>query len=273
MLFCSVFPNALFGKHMGIKLESNTIKTAAEVENSSILQRLSEIIKSLLLDIMQESIFGNWRSFKVIDVIFRGIPGLENDMQIRIHTFIFCQLISQLKLYISTSLNVQNITNLVKFATLLSDQLFQGQLSLNMIEITEFILFITDTYSAIESLPVTALGILHKQCARSVLYCFAILNESSINISEIQILLSRCIHYQSILFSPKNSDIDLLKCICHHLWKLIMSNDHDVSISAHNLWKLIVLQKPTFLSKIFRNIKGVENSVLINGFLSIVELV
>jgi hypothetical protein len=141
-----------------------------------------------------------------------------------------------------SSPDTKTIPNMTKFATLLADELYKGQLTIDMIQMTEFLLFVIDKYGqGFDASQLNALTPFTKQCMRCIFYCFAVLNGSQTDVENSTSMLTLCLNYRKLLFNPKILDVEQCKLLIHHIWAFVCSNDPDLAEAAHDVFTLFIM--------------------------------
>lgn len=86
---------------------------------------------------------------------------------------------------------------------------------------------------------------------RCALLCFSKFSDAQ---ECLNTFLDQLLYYQTLVFHVKNNDVEFFQCIIHMLYLLVSDVTYsDVRAKCLSLWKLLVLQKPGFLSDVFRD--------------------
>jgi beige protein homolog 1 len=80
-----------------------------------------------------------------------------------------------------------------------------------------------------------AINALFKAFNRMVLLRISDLNATTASANEIVDFLNYCVHYQKLLLSPANTDMDFLRCFCYHLYTFMRIRDLTVQATTMNV--------------------------------------
>ena len=158
-------------------------------------------------------------------------------MQAKFTSYFLNEFSKSIREYLTrSSPDPRTIPQMTKFATMMADELYKGQLNIDMIHMTEFLLFVIERYGQVmDSSQWTNLTVFTKQCMRCIFYCLAVLNGSQIDIEQSSSMLALCLNYRKLLFNPKILDVEQCKLLIHHIWAFVCSNDPDLTESAHDV--------------------------------------
>jgi hypothetical protein len=80
-----------------------------------------------------------------------------------------------------------------------------------------------------------AINALFKAFNRMVLLRISDLDATTASSSQIVDFLNYCVHYQKLLLSSANTDIDFLRCFCYHLYTFMRIRDPIVQATTMNV--------------------------------------
>ena len=80
---------------------------------------------------------------------------------------------------------------------------------------------------------------LYRTLNRIILFGLSETDQMSVDASVIDDILDKIIYHQKVIFSPYNTDIDFLKCLCHHLYKCLLHNNQEIRTTSTNVSFLV----------------------------------
>ncbi|KAJ3211572.1 hypothetical protein HDU67_004427 [Dinochytrium kinnereticum] len=248
---------------------------------------ITESAVDLILAISIDSILGTWKPLYAVDIILKATPPTTRDNEAFFQSIIISHILNGMidELYKKRSLLFDNrvISNLCKFLNELLDKVWLGTL----IEGSNLLFeFLTTLIEALQQGDQDALlskaaksevnaGGLSKLLNRAVLYQFSKFSASVADPQEDEKkieFLTKCLYHQRTIFSQSNNDLEFFRCMIHHLFSFLISENNRVKISAMNLWKLMLLSKPSQVLPILKASKGNDQKDLIDGFSKILEM-
>lgn len=76
---------------------------------------------------------------------------------------------------------------------------------------------------------------LYRSLNRIILFGLSEIDQMQIDASVTDEILDKMIYHQKVIFSPYNTDIDFLKCLCYHLYKCLLYDDQEIKTTSTNV--------------------------------------
>lgn len=73
---------------------------------------------------------------------------------------------------------------------------------------------------------------LYRSLDRIILFKLSEIDPASTEASVIIEILEKLIYHQKVIFSPLNTDLDFLKCLCYHLYKFLLNDHQEVKTNS-----------------------------------------
>lgn len=133
------------------------------------------------------------------------------------------------------------LSNLSKFAQLAADTVIQGRFKEGGAEQTYDLLATlleilhTDEFNGRYGIHDNSVSTLYRAFNRMILVKISDLEHGELDALKTVAFLEYCIHHQKIILSPKNNDMDFLRCFCYHLYRYLLSNDEKIRDAAANV--------------------------------------
>ncbi|KAL0082183.1 hypothetical protein F4703DRAFT_1739478 [Phycomyces blakesleeanus] len=243
------------------------------------LEALLEFIVNISVDSITDPLDKNLTG---LNLVITSFPPSTTENQTTFESYLMTHISQSLKssLQLESELLEDNrvLTNVARFCQIASDAVLQGRF-MNGAEQTYDLLA-----SVLESLNTNntssrygpsenTITMLYRAFNRMILLKISELEQGVIDSEQISAFLGYCIHHQKIILSPKNTDMEFLRCLCYHLYQFLMMHDDNVRADAANFWKLLILQKYDAIASIFKvRVRGIENDELIDGFRHMLEM-
>jgi hypothetical protein len=80
-----------------------------------------------------------------------------------------------------------------------------------------------------------AINVLFKAFNRMVLLRISDLDTNTASANQIVDFLNYCVHYQKLVLSSANTDMDFLRCFCYHLYTFMRIRDPTVQATTMNV--------------------------------------
>jgi hypothetical protein len=132
------------------------------------------------------------------------------------------------------------LSNIARFAQIGADAVIQGRFKEGGAEQTYDLLatileILHSDYLSRSSSTDQAVSLIYRSFNRMILVKISNLENDEVDKSKVVAFLDYCIYHQKIILSPKNNDVDFLRCFCYHLYRYLLSNDENVKESAANV--------------------------------------
>ncbi|KAI8085818.1 uncharacterized protein B0P05DRAFT_466121 [Gilbertella persicaria] len=223
------------------------------------------------------------KNLNSLAAVFAGFPPSTHDQQLQFESYLLTHISQSLKSSFQLDMELiydqRILINMGKFAQIAADAVIQGRFKEGGAEQTYDLLAtllellhsdeVVNRYTASDASVIT----LYRAFNRMILVKISDLEQGDQDASKTVAFLDYCIHHQKIILSPKNADMEFLRCFCYHLYRYLLVNDERIRDAAANMWKLLILQKPNNVETIFNiRVKGIESEDLIDGFRQILEM-
>ncbi|KAI7902410.1 uncharacterized protein BX663DRAFT_435357 [Cokeromyces recurvatus] len=263
-----------------LKLASWSHTNIISVNIKSIQEPFVNFLLNFIVDICVQSIIDPLsKQLNGLVLVLSAFPPSFHEQQLQFESYIMTHILQNLKSTVQLDINLLSdpriLSNIAKFTQIAADAVIQGRFKEGGAEQTYDLLatiletlYIDNQYGTNDASVIT----LYRSFNRMIQVKMSDLIEYN-DTSKTAAFLDHCVHYQKIILSIKNTDIEFFKCFCYHLYRFLLSDDELIKDSAVNIWKLLVLQKPDTLSTIFdTRIKGIEANDLMDGFKQILEM-
>ncbi|KAI8967890.1 hypothetical protein BDF20DRAFT_828851 [Mycotypha africana] len=215
--------------------------------------------------------------------VFAAVPPSPHEEQVLFESFLMTHILQRLKAtaQLDTHLLLDShvMANLSKFLQVSADAVIHGKFREGGIEQTYDLLATileilhTDSFTGYYGGNDASVMLLYKSFNRMVIAKLSDLEYNNFEPAKIDEFIHHCIHHQRIILSAKNTDLELLKCFCYHLYRYLFVADNKIRDAATSLLKLLVLQKPKDLENVLSiRAKGLESQDLISGFIHMLEM-
>ncbi|KAI9243795.1 hypothetical protein BY458DRAFT_448104 [Sporodiniella umbellata] len=264
------------------RLRSASWSQFTYLKNAKTAQEsLSDPLLDFVVKICVQSVFdSNDKNLSGLGLVMNAFPPSTHDQQLYFESHLMTHIAQNVKsgFHLEEELLFDHriLTNLTKFAHIAADAAIQGRFKDGGTEQTydllatllEMLQFDEYEYSASDSL----LNGFYRPFNRVILARISDLEYEG-DLTKVAAFLDYCIHHQKVILSPKNTDMEFIKCFCYHLYYYLQSTDRQVKDSAASIWKLLVLQKPECVLAMFNiKVKGFECEDLSNGFKQMLEM-
>ncbi|KAI9289228.1 hypothetical protein BC943DRAFT_300701 [Umbelopsis sp. AD052] len=250
-------------------------RLADNTASDRLVELLTKIIVAAILS-------ENSRAEAVFVLYSRYAPPSTEAGQIQFSTLMLTHINLTLKTSIQLDTSVLQrsaiLMNIAKYAQYLVDTVVQGLFTNGMEQTYDLLATILETWQTTvnekySSSSQQAISFLFKAFNRMVLLRISDLDATTASANQIVDFLNYCVHYQKLLLSSANTDLDFLRCFCYHLYLFMRIRDPTVQATTMNLWKLLMLQKSDEMTKMLRtSVQGVESQDLVNGFNGLLEM-
>ncbi|KAI7889530.1 uncharacterized protein EV154DRAFT_423692 [Mucor mucedo] len=218
-----------------------------------------------------------------LSLVFSAFPPSTHEQQLVFESYLMTHIAQNMKSTFQLDMDLMHdqriLSNLSKFAQLAADTVIQGRFKEGGAEQTYDLLATlleilhTDEFNGRYGIHDNSVSTLYRAFNRMILVKISDLEHGELDALKTVAFLEYCIHHQKIILSPKNNDMDFLRCFCYHLYRYLLSNDEKIRDAAANMWKLLILQKPDSVFSIFNvRVKGIESEELIDGFKQMLEM-
>ncbi|CAG8480599.1 18870_t:CDS:10, partial [Gigaspora margarita] len=215
----------------------------------------------------------------IIDPKLKPLSGLEIVLRIQFESYVLLHVIGSLKISLQLESNLladqRIIANVARFSQMAVDAIYQGWFLNGRSQMYDFITTILERIDDSNGKRTNDqwIAALYRSLDRIILFKLLEIENSSSDTSVITEMLEKLIYHQRVIFSPYNTDVDFLRCLCYHLYKYLIYDHQDVKTNSTNVWKLLMLQKPNEMPGILRmRVKGIEYKELVDGFNKLLEM-
>jgi hypothetical protein len=200
---------------------------------------------NFIVDICIQSIVDpQSKNLNGLTLVFSAFPPSTHEQQLVFESYLMTHIAQTMKsafqLDMDLLLDPRIFSNLSKFAQLAADTVIQGRFKeggaeqtydllatlLEILHMDEF-----NYYGPTDP----SMSRLYRAFNRMILVKISDLEHGDLDSVKIVAFLEYCIHHQKIILSPKNGDIEFLKCFCYHLYRYLISNDEKIRDAAANV--------------------------------------
>ncbi|CAG8446303.1 7064_t:CDS:10 [Dentiscutata erythropus] len=214
-----------------------------------------------------------------LEIVLRSFPPSLLEHQTQFESYVLVHIIGSLKISLQLDSNLladqRIVANVARFSQMAVDAIYQGWFLNGRDQMYEFITAILERMDDTNGKRANDqwIAALYRSLDRIILFKFSEIENTSIDTTIITEMLEKLIYHQRVIFSPYNTDVDFLRCLCYHLYKFLIYDLQDVKTNSTNVWKLLMLQKPNEMPGILRmRVKGIEYKELVDGFNKLLEM-
>ncbi|CAI2171444.1 16368_t:CDS:10 [Funneliformis geosporum] len=250
----------------------------AEHKNAAVESLLEFIVSICVNSIVDPKV----KPLAGFECVLKSFPPSLLEHQIKFESYILQHVVGCLKTTLQIDKNLlmdqRIIANVSRFSQIAVDALYQGWFLDGRNQMFGFLTIVLEgiqhTDDAIgKRSSDQCINSLYRSLNRIILFGLSEIDQMSIDASIIDEILDKIIYHQKVIFSPYNTDIDFLKCLCYHLYKCLLYDNQEIRTTSTNIWKLLMLQKQVEMSGILKTrIRGIEHKELIEGFSKLLEM-
>ena len=243
---------------------------------STIVEELLEILVSVFSD----QLFCR-KEFPGLGLFMKVPPGFQ-EHQAYFETFLLQNTLSHLSnaLKLDQKLLVEPrvLTNVARFATHLSEAVYEGWFVDGVEAIMEFLGTILEHLQLPDIAKIKSIRLCSQTIAamRAVLLRVVLLKLSELddaaNTSEVVSFLEKLVYWQTVILVTQDGQDYFLRLLCYLLYTKLVGSEESIRMAAVNLWRMLLVQKPHYASEILQEALGNPSTPLSRGFRKILEL-
>ena len=243
---------------------------------SSIVEELLEILVSVFSD----QLFSR-KDFPGLGLFMKVPPGFQ-EHQAYFETFILQNTLSHLgntiKLDQKLLMEPRVLTNLARFATHLSEAVYEGWFIDGVEAVIDFLGNILEHLQMPDVAKTKSIRLCSQTIAamRAVLLRVVLLKLSELddtaNTLKVVSFLEKLVYWQTVILVTQDGQDYFLRLLCYLLYTKLVGPQEPIRIAAANLWRMLLVQRPHYASDILQEALGSPNTPLSRGFRKIMEL-
>lgn len=243
---------------------------------SSIVEELLELLVSVFAD----QLFSR-QDFHGLGLFMKVPPGFQ-EHQAYFETFILQNTIS----YVGNTMKLDQkllteprvLTNLARFATHLSEAVYEGWFIDGVDSVIEFLGNILEHLQMPDIATIKSIRLCNQTIAamRAILLRVILLKLSEFddvaNTSEVVSFLEKLIYWQTVVLVPQDGQDHFLRLLCYLLYAKLIGSQDSIRMAAVNLWRMLLVQRPHYASDVLQEVLGGPSTSISRGFRRILEL-
>ena len=244
--------------------------------SSSIVEELLE----LLVSVFSDQLFSR-KDFPGLGLFMKVPPGFQ-EHQAYFETFVLQNTLSHLGNTMRLDQNLLTeprvLTNLARFATHLSEAVYEGWFIDGVDSVIEFLGNILEHLQMPDVAKIKSIRLCNQTIAtmRAVLLRVVLLKLSELddasNVSEVVAFLEKLVYWQTVVLVPQDGQDYYLRLLCYLLYTKLVGSQDSIRMAAVNLWRMLLVQRPQYATDILHEVLGNPNTPLSRGFRKILEL-
>lgn len=261
--------------HSARSFQADKAKGTANAR-SSIVEELLEILVSVFSD----QLFCR-KEFPGLGLFMKVPPGFQ-EHQAYFETFLLQNTLSHLSnaLKLDQKLLVEPrvLTNVARFATHLSEAVYEGWFVDGVEAIMEFLGTILEHLQHPDIAKIKSIRLCSQTIVamRAVLLRVVLLKLSELddvaNTFEVVSFLEKLVYWQTVILVTQDGQDYFLRLLCYLLYTKLVGSEESIRMAAVNLWRMLLVQKPHYASDILQEALGSPGTPLSRGFRKILEL-
>lgn len=276
-----VAPTRLHDEPSVSKLQSPRIlPTEASPMPTNARNSIVEQLVEILISVFSDQIFSR-KDFPGLGLFMKVPPGFQ-EHQAYFETYLLrnglLHLGNQIKLDIKLLWEPRVLTNLARFATHLSEALFEGWFIDGANAVLDFLGHILEYLQLPDIANIKSIRLCSQTIVvmRAVLLRVILLKLSDLNDSgdpnNSVAFLEKLVYWQNVVLVTQDGQHYYVRLLCYLLYTKLIGSPQIVRMAAANLWRMLLVQKPQYGSDILQEALGHSDSSLHRGFRKIMEL-
>lgn len=241
---------------------------------------ITEELLEILVSVFSDQLFMR-KDFPGLGLFMKVPPGFQ-EHQAYFETFVLRNTLSHLKnaVMLDQSLLVEPrvLTNLARFATHLSEAVYEGWFIDGVDAILEFLGIILEHIQLPEIAKMKSIRLCSQPIAvmRAVLVRVVLLKlselDDDLNPSEIVSFLEKLVYWQTVVLVTQDGQDYYLRLLCYLLYTKLVGTQDSIRTAAANLWRMLLVQRPHYASDFLQEALGNHDTPLSKGFSKIMEV-
>ncbi|KAJ5183037.1 Concanavalin A-like lectin/glucanase subgroup [Penicillium capsulatum] len=218
------------------------------VESTLADHPLIKKVSGLVLSVFQEQLLER-KDFSGLGLYHKTPPGLF-EHQAYFNSWIFGHILSSLKELPSSDPRLleepRTLTNLARFATHLSEAVYEGWFMNGATASLEFLGSILEYIQRPDVCNLKSIRLCNQGVAtiHSTLYKVVLFQISEADDADTLAVLKRLNYWQVVLLAAADTQLKHLHLLCYLIYTKLTSNEEAVRLAAANIWRVILVQKP-----------------------------
>ena len=215
------------------------------------------------------------KDFQGLGLFLKVPPGFQ-ERQAYFESFLFTHVMNALTSLVNQNQKILNetrvLSNMARYVIHMCEAVFEGWFIDGAEPLLDFTGNLLDYLQrpAISRLKSVQLCSQQVASIRTVFLRTALLRLSELNDSqnyeELEIFLKKALYWQTVILSPDNLEVHLLRLLCYLLYADLVSSEEKVRTAAATFWRLFLVQKPTEISAILVSASTSEQKHLCASF-------
>lgn len=208
--------------------------------------------------------------------LFLKVPPGNQEEQAYFESFMFARVMDALSDRVNQDQKILNetrvLSNMARYVTHMCEAVFEGWFIDGAESLLDFTGNLLDYLQRPAISDLKSVRLCSQQVAsirvvflRTALLRLSELNESQ-NFAETEAFLGKALYWQTIILSPDNLEVHLLRLLCYQLYVNLISSERKVRTAAATFWRLFLVQKPLEISAMLASAVTIEQKHLCDSF-------
>ena len=247
----------------------NSSRIVPHVENDLVNELLGVCTSVFTYQVLER------KDFQGLGLFLRVPPGFQ-ERQAYFESFLFIHVMNAFTNILSENQKILTetrvLSNMARYVVHMCEAVFEGWFIDGAEPLLDFTGNLLDYLQrpAISQLKSVQLCSQQVASIRTVFLRTALLRLSELNdaqnFDELETFLEKALYWQTVILSPDNLEIHLLRLLCYLLYTDLVSPEEKVRAAAATFWRLFLVQKPTEISAILVSAATSEQKHLCESF-------